>query len=151
MYRANEAPRIGRKPQSKSARTRQIANLPTRSPHEVDEQLLPSLGTSLSPDAKSEFPLCQREGLQKREYWIPGGYQQRAIRRPTKCKVPRWARDEKTLRKRILGPSIRRYRVAYLFWLCGFNAREVAEEMNISQNKVEMILRQMRKPKRGEQ
>lgn len=61
--------------------------------------------------------------------WIPNGFQTNRIRRPRK-NVPGWA-TERNLRYRIFGAALRRYRIAHLYWLCGWNSREVAEELGV--------------------
>ena len=55
--------------------------------------------------------------------WIPDGYQVPKVRRPRK-NIPQWAINHDALRSRIVGPAMRRYRIAYLYWGCGWNARE---------------------------
>lgn len=62
--------------------------------------------------------------------WIPEGFQVKKVRRPRK-NVPEWANNDYQLRWRIFSGPIRRYRIAYLYWRCGWNAREIAEEVGV--------------------
>ena len=75
--------------------------------------------------------------------WIPDGHQEKKIRRPRK-KVPEFAGSKRLLAARVLGPALRRYRIAYLYWLCGWNAREVAEEMHMTTAAVKSVLSGLR-------
>lgn len=75
--------------------------------------------------------------------WVPDGFQTAKIRRPRK-NVPEWANSDMALRWRIFGPALRRYRIAYLYWRCGWNAREVAEEMRMAKNAVEVIISRLK-------
>ena len=76
--------------------------------------------------------------------FIPDGFQVKTIRRPRKD-IPEWANNDEKLRRRIFGPALRRYRIAYLYWRCGWNAREVAEELNISLTAVESTIKKLRR------
>lgn len=71
--------------------------------------------------------------------WLPDGFQVKKVRRPRK-RVPWWANSDTLLADYIFEGSRRRYKVAYLYWRVGFNAREVAEELEMTQTQVESII-----------
>jgi hypothetical protein len=72
-------------------------------------------------------------------FWIPEGFQAKKARRPRK-NVPPWASNDRAMRIRILGPALRRLRIAYLYWRLGWNSREVAEEMGMTTSQVQNTL-----------
>lgn len=76
--------------------------------------------------------------------WIPDGFQVRKIRRPRKD-CPEWVANEESFRRALFLPAIRRYRIAYLYWRCGWSAREVAEELGITTNAVEQAVKKLTK------
>ncbi len=67
------------------------------------------------------------------------GFQVKRQRRPRKH-IPEWAMDDRSLRLAILFPALRRYRIAYLYWHLGLSAKEVAEEIGITQGSVESVI-----------
>jgi hypothetical protein len=71
------------------------------------------------------------------------GVQVQRIRRPQKQRRPPWAWNEKDLRKQLIGPALRRYRIAYMYWLVGMNAREIAEEMKTTTNAIECVIHKL--------
>lgn len=60
-------------------------------------------------------------------------------------KRPAWAKDAHSLMQHVLSPSlVRRWKIAYLYWLQNRTARDIAEEMGISTQAVKDVLRRMR-------
>ena len=72
------------------------------------------------------------------------GYSIRTARRPRKVKVPSWAGSKHDIDDHIMGPARRRAKIAYWYWLVGWTAAEVANELMISENAVKMVLRKLR-------
>lgn len=70
------------------------------------------------------------------------GVQIKRIRRPRKP-LPVWANDDHSLRLHILGPALRRYRIAYLYWRVGMSAREVADEIETTVKAVENVVHKL--------
>ena len=70
------------------------------------------------------------------------GVQIRRIRRPRKM-IPDWARSETQMRVHILAPALRRYRIAYLYYMVGMSARETAEELQTTANAVMHVIRKV--------
>jgi hypothetical protein len=87
--------------------------------------------------------MLDRSALEFSGEWIPDGFQVTKIRRPQKD-VPSWANSDSELRRAIVGPALRRYRIAYLYWRLGWNSREVAEELGISQSAVEQCIHNLK-------
>jgi len=87
--------------------------------------------------------MLDRSALEFHGDFIPAGFQVEKIRRPRK-EVPAWAHSDAELRKTIIGPALRRYRIAYLYWRCGWNSREVAEELDISRSAVEQVIHNLK-------
>jgi hypothetical protein len=81
----------------------------------------------------------QSKNLEFGGNWIPAGFQVRKVRRPQKD-VPAWANNDVALRSRILSPAMRLYRIANLYWCCGWNAREVGEELGMSTGAVKTAI-----------
>jgi hypothetical protein len=78
-----------------------------------------------------------------RQYFGTGeGFQIRKIRRPRK-EVPYWANSDTRLRFRIFKAPLRRYRIAYLYWRCGWSAREISEELKMKKWNVESVIKQL--------
>jgi hypothetical protein len=72
------------------------------------------------------------------------GFQTTKVRRPRK-KTPKWAKKDSTLMARILGkPALRRLRVAYLYWRCGWNSREIADDLKTTVKAVESIINRLK-------
>lgn len=67
------------------------------------------------------------------------GVQIKKVRRPRK-RPPAWVFNVRKLRKRIFRPALRRYRIAYLYWHVGLNAREIAETMKMKKKNVEAVI-----------
>jgi len=76
--------------------------------------------------------------------WIPEGFQVKKIRRPRKD-IPLWANNDKKLKLRIFKSAMRRYRIAYLYWRVGMNAREISLEMHIKKQQVYDTIRFLKK------
>lgn len=75
--------------------------------------------------------------------WIPDGFQENKVRRPQKS-IPDWAGSERKLKQRILGPSLRRYKIAYLYFRMGYNAREVAAACKMKVGNVQRVIYHLR-------
>lgn len=72
--------------------------------------------------------------------WIPDGFQIKKVRRPKK-KTPKWATSQATLAMHVLGREGRlRLRVAYLYWMAGLSAREIAESIKKPRKTIYNIL-----------
>jgi len=76
--------------------------------------------------------------------WIPDGFQITKIRRPKK-NAPKWARSQSGIAMRVLGKRGQmRLRVAYLYWMVGLNAREIAGILNKSKKDIYNIIYTLR-------
>ena len=75
------------------------------------------------------------------------GIQVHRVRRPQK-KIPAWAQSESTMRAHILKPALRRYRIAYLYYLANLSAREIAEELDSTPGAINSVIHFLNKPHR---
>lgn len=83
----------------------------------------------------------------RKQFGVSEGFQIKKIRRPRK-NIPWWANNDKKLRTKVFhtrGNALRNYTIAHLYWRCGWNAREVASQLNLSQGAVEQILSRLRR------
>jgi hypothetical protein len=71
------------------------------------------------------------------------GVQIRKIRMIRKDR-PEWATSVPKIRAKLLRPAIRRVQIAYLYWGCGLSAREISEDLRMTQKAVEKIIERLR-------
>jgi len=75
--------------------------------------------------------------------WMPPGFQTSKIRRPQRNDIPEWATSNAGLMQKVLAPALRRLRVCHLYFRCGWNAREISEEMGLSVGAVQQIIHRL--------
>jgi len=84
--------------------------------------------------------MLDRSALDLKGPWLPTGFQVTKVRHPRK-RVPRWAGSASSLALYVLGTEGRfRFKVAYLYWIVGMSAREIAESTKKSQKSIRNIL-----------
>lgn len=77
--------------------------------------------------------------------WIPDGFQIKKVRRPKK-KVPKWARSQSGIAAHVLGKKgLIKLRIAYLYWMAGLSAREIAESIKKSEKHIRLVIYRLNK------
>jgi hypothetical protein len=90
-------------------------------------------------------PQENENDLIRGEYGTTDGVQAHNIRQIRKDS-PQWALTLESIHDFLADDELlRREKVAYLYWACALPAREVADELKISQNAVEQIISRLKK------
>lgn len=89
--------------------------------------------------------MLDTSGSEFKTEWVPSGFQLKKIRRPRKDDPPSWATSHLEIARTILGPALKRCRIAYLYWCVGWSAAEVAFEMGLSENDVRVAIKRLKK------
>ncbi len=109
-------------------------------PGEPEIQFDPKFHGNVSGDGSR----CSPSDELRKQFGTTDGFQTTKVRRPRK-NTPKWAKNDSTLVAKILGkPALRRLRIAHLYWRCGWNSREIADEIKTTVKAVESIINRLR-------